>query len=232
MKNSKIKSICLIPARSGSKRIKNKNIKKFIGKPLISRVINILKKSNIFEDIFVSTDSIKIKKIAEKSGAIVPYLRSKKLSNDHTIIKDVIDDFIYKILKNKKKVTNLFVVYPTSIFLNKKILLNCLRLLNKTEYVTLLKKFPHPIQRALKYKKNKLYPINLKEKIMRTQDLQEYFYNSGQLDCFKINAWTKKKMFHKMKAKFIILDELDSIDIDNYNDLKLAIKIFKFNKLK
>ena len=77
MKKSKSKSICLIPARGGSKRIKNKNIKKFFGKPLLSRVIKILRKSNIFDDIFVSTDSIKIKKIAEKSGAVVPYLRSK-----------------------------------------------------------------------------------------------------------------------------------------------------------
>ena len=66
---------------------------------------------------------------------------------------------------------------------------------------------------------------------MRTQDLKEYFYNSGQLDCFRINAWIKK-MFHKMRAKFIILDELDSIDIDNLNDLKIANKIFKINKLK
>ena len=113
MKNSNSKSICLIPARGGSKRIKNKNIRKFFGKTLLSRVIKILRKSNIFDEIFVSTDSIKIKKIAEKSGAVVPYLRSKKLSGDNAIIKDVIDDFINKEVKKNRKTTNLFIVYPT-----------------------------------------------------------------------------------------------------------------------
>ena len=111
MKKSKSKSICLIPARGGSKRIKNKNIKKFFGKPLLSRVIKILRKSNIFDDIFVSTDSIKIKKIAEKSGAVVPYLRSKKLSDDNAIIKDVINDFINnEVKKNRKQIIYLLFI--------------------------------------------------------------------------------------------------------------------------
>mgnify|MGYP001997361184 CR=1 FL=1 len=69
--------ICVIPARGGSKRIKNKNIKKFINKPIIGQVINNIKTSKCFKDIFVSTDSIKIKKISEKYGAKVPFLRSK-----------------------------------------------------------------------------------------------------------------------------------------------------------
>ena len=61
------KNICLIPARGGSKRVKNKNIKKFLGKPLLERVIKTAKKSNLFDKIYVSTDSILIKKLAIKS---------------------------------------------------------------------------------------------------------------------------------------------------------------------
>lgn len=232
MKNSQTKTICLIPSRGGSKRIKNKNIKKFMGKPFLTRVINVARKSKIFKEIYVSTDSQKIKKLAERSGAKVPFLRSKKLSNDHTIIKDVIDDFVYKVIEKKDILKiNIFVLYPTSVFITKQILKRCFRLLKNTEYVTLLKKFPHPIHRALKYKNKKIEPINLKKKLMRTQDLEEYFYNSGQLDCFKLKAWVKKSMFHKMNAKFIIIDELNSVDIDNNNDLKIANKIFKMNKL-
>lgn len=232
MKNFKTKTICLIPSRGGSKRIKNKNIKKFMGKPFLTRVIDVARKSKIFKDIYVSTDSQKIKKLAERSGAKVPFLRSKKLSNDHAIIKDVIDDFVYRVIKKKDILKiNIFVLYPTSVFINKQILKKCFKLLKNTEYVTLLKKFPHPIQRALKYKNKKIEPINLRKKLMRTQDLEEYFYNSGQLDCFKLKAWAKKRMFHKMNAKFIIIDELNSIDIDNYNDFKIANKIFKMNKL-
>ena len=89
-------NICLIPARAGSKRIKNKNIKTFLGKTFLRRVIETAKKSKIFDKIYVSTDSIIIKNLAEKYGAEVPYLRSQKLSNDHAILKSVIDDFFKK----------------------------------------------------------------------------------------------------------------------------------------
>mgnify|MGYP001438620058 FL=1 len=225
------KNICLIPARGGSKRVKNKNIKKFLGKPLLERVIKTAKKSNLFDKIYVSTDSILIKKLAIKCGAFVPYIRSKELSNDSAILKSVIDDFLNKvILSQKTHKMNLFVLYPTSIFVDKKLIMKCNKMLKKTEYVTTIKKFPHPIQRALKYYKKKLKPINLKHKLMRTQDLEEYYYNAGQIDCFKIDAWLKKKMFHKMYAKFVLLNDFDSIDIDTPDDLKLAYKLFNLNK--
>tara|TARA_B110001454_G_scaffold61925_1_gene60340 strand:+ start:1707 stop:2405 length:699 start_codon:yes stop_codon:yes gene_type:complete len=227
------KNICLIPARGGSKRVKNKNIKKFLGKPLLERVIKTAKKSNLFDKIYVSTDSILIKKLAIKYGAFVPYIRSKDLSNDSAILKSVIDDFLNKvILSQKTHKMNLFVLYPTSIFVDKKLIMKCNKMLKKTEYVTTIKKFPHPIQRALKYYKKKLKPINLKHKLMRTQDLEEYYYNAGQIDCFKIDAWLKKKMFHKMYAKFVLLNDFDSIDIDTPDDLKLAYKLFNLNKKK
>ncbi len=226
------KTICLIPARGGSKRIKNKNIKKFFGKPLLERVIETAKKSKLFDNIYVSTDSVKIKKLATKCGAIVPYIRSKELSNDHAIIKSVIDDFIDKVILNKKEKINIFVLYPTSIFVDKEMILKCNEMLKKTEYVTVVKKFPHPIQRALKFNKKKLEPLDLKKKMMRTQDLEDYYYNSGQIDCFKLDAWLNKKIFYKMNAKFIILKDIDSIDIDTPDDLKLAYKIFKLSKKK
>ena len=227
-----IKTICLIPARGGSKRIKNKNVKKFYGKPLLQRVIENAKKSKLFDNIYVSTDSVFIKKMAIRCGALVPYIRSKKLSNDHAIISSVIDDFIDKVILIKKEKINIFVLYPTSIFVDKKLLIKCNKMLKETEYVTALKKFPHPIQRALKFNKNKLEPLNLKKKLMRTQDLTDYYYNSGQIDCFKLDAWLKKKIFYKMNAKFITLKDTDSVDIDTPDDLKLAYKIFKLNGKK
>ena len=190
----------------------------------MERVIENAKKSKLFNSIYVSTDSLLIKKLATRCGAIVPYIRSKKLSNNHAIIKSVIDDFISKVIVNKKENINIFILYPTSIFVDKKMIIKCSQILKKTEYVTTVKKFPHPIQRALKFNKNKLEPLNLKKKLMRTQDLEDYYYNSGQIDCFKLSAWIKNKMFHKMNAKFIILKDLESVDIDTPDDLKLAQK--------
>ena len=92
--------IAIITARSGSKRIKNKNIKNFCGSPIIELVIKKLKKSKIFDKIIVSTDSKKISNIATKAGAWVPFLRSKKLSGDFAGTHEVVLDAI-NILKKK-----------------------------------------------------------------------------------------------------------------------------------
>ena len=90
-------TICIIPARSGSKRIKNKNIKRFGGKPIISYAIRLAITSGLFKRIVVSTDSNRIAKIAKKYGAEVPFLRSKKLADDFTTLPEVLIDCIKKI---------------------------------------------------------------------------------------------------------------------------------------
>jgi len=226
------KTICLIPARGGSKRVKNKNIKKLYGKPLIQRIIENAKNSKRFKEIYVSTDSIKIKKLALKFGAKVPFIRSKKLSNDRATIKDVINDFIKRVIKDKREKINIFVLYPTSILANKNVIQKSIKMLKNVEYVTAVKKFPHPIDRALEFKNKKLMPVNLKKKMMRTQDLKCYYYNSGQLDLFKLHAWIKKKIYYKMKVNFLVLNELDSKDIDNPQDFKLASKLFYLKSKK
>ena len=96
-------TICIIPARLGSKSIKNKNIKFLKGKHLIGHVIKIAKSSGLFKRIIVSTDSYKISRIAKKYGAEVPFLRSKKLANDFAPTKDVILDCINKISSENSK---------------------------------------------------------------------------------------------------------------------------------
>ena len=115
MNNKKInkKPNCIIAARSGSKRLKNKNILKVNGYPLIHIVIKTAIKSKIFDKIIVSTDSKKIANIAKKAGAQVPFLRNKKLSGGKIILLDVIKDIILKTDCKYKKFN--FVIYPTAI---------------------------------------------------------------------------------------------------------------------
>ena len=113
MKNKK-RVIAIIPARSGSKGLKNKNILILKGKPLIYYPIKAAKKSNLVDDVVVSTDSKKYKKIAEKYGAKCPFLRPKKISSDNSSSFDVVDHVI-RFFKNR----NIFYDYlvllePTS----------------------------------------------------------------------------------------------------------------------
>jgi len=95
--------LCVISARGGSKGFKNKNIKKINGKPLIAWTILQAKKTNLFEEVYVSTDSRKIKLIAEKFGAVVPFIRKKKLSNDSAAKFLVWKDALKRIEEIKKK---------------------------------------------------------------------------------------------------------------------------------
>ena len=92
--------IAIIPARKNSKRIKNKNIKKFFKKPIISYSIKAAKKSKIFDRIIVSTDSKKIARISKMYGAEIPFVRPKELSDDFTGSNDVIKHAINFLRKN------------------------------------------------------------------------------------------------------------------------------------
>ena len=107
-------NICLIPARKGSKRIKNKNIKIFNGKPIIYYSIKAALNSRLFDKIIVSTDCNKIKKIAIKAGAEVPFLRPKILSGDKVIDREVIKHFLNFSKINKWKISLLCYLYPVN----------------------------------------------------------------------------------------------------------------------
>ena len=85
-----MKPICLIAARKNSKGVPNKNIKLFLGKPLIAYAITDAKKSKIFQDVIVSTDDKKIARIAKTYGANVPFIRPKRLAQDSTPMNSVI----------------------------------------------------------------------------------------------------------------------------------------------
>ena len=84
------KAIAIITARGGSKRIPRKNIKEFCGKPIIAYSIEAAKKSGRFSEIMVSTDSEEIAEISRNYGANVPFLRSKKTSDDYATTADVL----------------------------------------------------------------------------------------------------------------------------------------------
>ena len=112
--------LAIIPARGGSKRIKNKNIKNFFKKPIISYPINEAIKSKIFDKIIVSTDSDKIRKISQKFGANVFFKRPKKLSGDKVSDKLVIKHAIEWVTKHIGKVRYVCVIYPTAALIKKK----------------------------------------------------------------------------------------------------------------
>ena len=111
-------NICLIPARSGSKRIKNKNILRLNNKPIIHWCIQIAKNSKIFDKIFVSSNSKKIISIAKKAGARAPFVRPKNISDDKSTDADVLDHFLRYAKKNKILINSICFMYPSCVLIS------------------------------------------------------------------------------------------------------------------
>ena len=108
------KIIAIIPARGGSKRIPKKNIKHFLGKPIIAYSIELALNSNLFDEVMVSTDNKEIAKIAEQYGAKVPFLRSKKTSDDYAILNDVFIEVINEYKNLGVEMLQSCIILPTS----------------------------------------------------------------------------------------------------------------------
>jgi len=228
------KIICIIPARKGSKRLKNKNIKTFYGKPIISQVIQKLKKFKIFDKIYVSTDCSKIENIAKKHKLEV-IKRNKKLSNDHTDTKTVIIDAITKLEKKNLDFDIVCCVYPTSVFIELKYLKAAEKKIkkNKLDFVFSAKKYEHPIYRSFYLDSNKLIcPVfnNKKNEKKRTQDFKDVFHDAGQFYIGHKNSWKSKKNIIYGNVDFIQISRLDSSDIDNKNDWDNAKILWKMLK--
>ena len=219
--------ICLIPARANSKRIKNKNIKLFNKKPIIAWPIKAAFKSKVFDEILVSTDSLKIKRISEKYGAKVPFLRPKKYSNDYATDKDVINHFIMYCKKIKLKISYLCYVYPTAVLIDPKILKKTFNILKKKNFKNLvpITKYSPPIQSCYtKNSNNEIFIKNKKFKNIRTQRMSDHFYDTGQFYWHNFD----KKSLKKTYGYEISRDK--SVDIDTNEDLKFAEQLFKLKK--
>ena len=148
--------VAIIPARKNSKRIKKKNIKSFFGRPMIYWTIRTLKKTKLFDKIYVSTDCSNTAKISKKYGAEVPFLRSKYISDDKTHVNEVIKNYLKKITKlNKRKIMFTCVIYPATPLLNYNDLIKSFKILKTGyDYVFSTMQFAHPIQRGFYLNKN------------------------------------------------------------------------------
>jgi pseudaminic acid cytidylyltransferase len=228
-----IKKIAIIPARLGSKRIKKKNIKEFISKPMIYWTLKKLINSQFFDKIIVSSDSSKILKISKKFGADITIQRPNNLATDLTPTQPVIAHVIDELeKKNNLRLNFVCCVYPCNPFLQIKDIKKGYAMLKKNmdKYVFPVTEYSHPIQRALKIKKNSfLVPFFKKNTLIRTQELKKTFFDAGQFYWSTRNNWLHKINIHSDSIG-ITLPSWRVIDIDNLDDWKRAELLFKIIK--
>ncbi|MDD8058640.1 pseudaminic acid cytidylyltransferase [Shewanella metallivivens] len=217
-----LKILAIIPARGGSKRIPDKNIKSFLGKEIISYPIQALKSVKRVTKIIVSTDSEKIKKVAEKYNCLVPYMRSEKNSDDFATTFDVISEVIDK---ESDVYDYICCVYPTSVFTTPEILNEAIdRLISNKQASSICSvlEYSHPIQRSLKNKSGFLVSNNPENYNCRSQDLEVNYHDAGQFYIFKpYSALNEAKLITKKCIPYIIKPN-HAQDIDTHNDWTLA----------
>lgn len=217
-------SIAIIPARSGSKRIPQKNILEFNGTPNIVRAINLAFESKLFERVIVSTDSDEIAKIALSAGAEVPFLRSIELSNDKTPTLQVIQDVFHKV-PELMKYRNACCIYPVTPLLKIEHLksANSQLLLGNADYVV-----AGIADKTSAYRHfgidddGKIHFLFPEFQKTRTQDLPKTFSDAGQFYFGKISAWIQGIPLLSNKSEIIEFSNTDLVDIDNWDDWKLA----------
>ena len=226
--------IVIIPARGGSKRIKNKNVKKFNGKPIIYWSIKTALKSKIFEKVIVSTDNKKIKKIAEKCGAEVPFLRPKNISSDFATTRDVIKHAMNFLNKNSNDFQDFCCIYPTSPLLQEKTLVKAFKIYKNNKdkkYIFSAVKFSYPVQRGFEISgKNRVKPLDEKKFKKRSQDLTKIYHDAGQFYMGNTEMLKKKINIFSNRAYPVVLSEEIVQDIDTITDWKIAEMKFKKKK--
>jgi CMP-N,N'-diacetyllegionaminic acid synthase len=228
----KIKFTVIIPARSGSKGIKNKNIKYFLNIPLLVHSINFAKKLKFVDQIIVSTDSPKFAAIAKKAGAEVPFLRSKLASKDSSMEEDVLKDIKINCIKNKYKINNnLLWLRPTSPLRNIVDFKRAYNLFCRYRKSVLI--CARTDSRIFFSKKNRLIPVlkEMKYKSMLRRQEAPVAYKIFFGEFFSLYKKINKNFLGKYKL-FVETSELCSIDIDNSNDLRFHEEYIKKNKKK
>ena len=218
-------NLCVIPARAGSKRIPKKNIKDFLGKPIIAYSIEAALKSDLFDEVMVSTDDPKIKKIAVKYGAKVPFSRSKKNSDDYANTYDVLEEVLNEYKKHQIKFDYVCCLYACAPFVTSIKLIEGLNVLKSNNFDTVfpVMSFSFPIQRALtKDKNNKISFINPEYSLTRSQDLEESYHDTGQFYWLNSSVLLSNKKLISTNSGCIIISEIEGQDIDNPSDWHLA----------
>ena len=217
----KKKIFALIPARSGSKRLPKKNIKLFYKKPLIYWSIKVAQTSKYIDDVYVTTDDKKIKKIAINCQAKVPFLRSKKNSRDLSPSEDFIIEFLNKI---QIDYDYLILLQPTSPLRKKDEIQSSIKKIIDKNYKSFVS-ITNPKKIRISSFKNKKTIKNLVKYINN----RKYLIN-GSIYILKIKHFLKSKKIIDQNTKYFETNIKSSVDIDTKNDFELA-ELIKKNEI-
>ncbi len=223
-------NICVIPARGGSKRIPRKNIKEFVGKPIIAYSIEAALESNCFDRVIVSTDDDEIANVAKKYGAQVPFIRPDELSDDYSGVIPVIQHAIEWLNNEGQSPIDVCCLYATAPFVQAKAIQQAYVQMKEVQadYCFTVTSFAFPIQKAIRLTQDDRVDMFYPEFFeTRSQDLVEAYHDAGQFYWGKAKAFKQQKLIFSRDSIPYILPRHLVQDIDTQEDWTRAEVMFR-----
>ena len=221
-----MKNLCIIPARGGSKRIPRKNVKPFLGKPMLAYSIEAALATKLFDEVMVSTDDEEIANVARQYGAKVPFMRSTETANDFATTADVLHEVIDRYKELGQKFDNFCCVYATAPMIQSKDIISAFNRLQSSTFTKVypVVKFSYPIWRCLDLAEDGSIKRHWPEfENSRSQDLPKEYHDTGTFYWYKTNEW----LAGNIKVGGIEVDEITIQDIDTETDWKIAEMKYK-----
>ena len=221
-----MKNLCIIPARGGSKRIPRKNVRPFLGKPMLAYSIEAALGTDLFDVVMVSTDDEEIAEVACKYGAEVPFMRSAQAASDLATTADVLKEVLAKYKELGREFDNFCCFYATAPLVRSKDVVAAFELLRQSDFTCVypIVQFSYPIWRCLDLAEDGSMVRHWPEfENSRSQDLPREYHDTGTFYWYKTREW----LSGNIKLGGIEVDETTIQDIDTETDWKLAEMKYK-----
>jgi N-acylneuraminate cytidylyltransferase len=224
-------NFAIIPARGGSKRIPRKNVKDFLGEPILRRTIHRAIESGLFDEIFVSTEDEEISRVSLEAGAKV-ISRPRDLSDDYTTTREVIVNAI-RVLASVRETDGSIItcIYPVTPLLHYSKVAQALKIAKDLTDGFVIAGIPFgaiPERGFYTDDKGSILVGNLENMDRRSQDFKEMYQDAGQFYSARCNVWTSDTHLFSTKSRIVKMKKYEVIDIDQQEEWDLAEQIFKF----
>ena len=220
-----MKTVAIITARGGSKRIPRKNAKPFMGRPMVAYAIAAAKDSGLFDETMVSTDDAEIAEIAKANGAAVPFLRSAETANDFATTNDVLKEVLAGYAKRGRVFDALCCIYPCVPLLDGDLLRRAGEAFLSSDADSLIPvvRFSYPIQRAfVRTAEGRIAFREPENAAKRSQDLEPTYHDAGQFYFCRTAAFLSGGSLLTARTGLFELPEERVQDIDTDADWRMA----------
>ena len=214
--------LAMIMARGGSKRIPRKNVKEFMGRPMIAYAISAARDAGIFDEVMISTEDAEIAKTALQLGASVPFLRSARTASDTATTRDVVLEVLEEYARRGRQFDCLACLYSCVPFLTGDILRGAYAVFcdENADLLMPVVRYSFPIQRALHIGADgRMEYREPSEANNRTQDLEPTYHDAGMFYMTKVAAYVAGDVWHR---SYYEVSNFRAQDIDTPDDWKLA----------